>query len=621
VEIAFFLIVLASVVLAVTALAGRFDFPAPLLLIAVGVGAAYLPFVPEVHLHHEVVLLGLLPPLLYSAALQTSLVDFNANRKAILLLSIGLVIFTTLGIAVVVHALLPDIGWPAAIAIGAVVAPPDAVAATAIARRIGLPRRVVTILEGESLLNDATALVALRTAIAAGAGGVTALEVTEDFLIAAGGGVLIGMVAFTVVAWLRGHVTDPLLDTAISLVTPFAAYVAAERIHASGVIAVVVAGLLLGHKAPIIQTAQSRLAERTNWRTIAFVLENTVFLLIGLQARWIIGDVGDSEVGTSRIVLLCTVALVAVIVLRLLWVFPARYLLVRPSLDPDTNRPPPWTYTFILGWAGMRGVVTLAAAFVIPEDTEHREILLLIAFTVVAGTLFLQGLSLPWLARRLKVPSPDPVEDSLARATLLQQATKAGLARLDELEYEDHHGVADLIRQRVDQRNFAAWERLSTVADQEPPSELYSRTRLAMIEAERARVLEIRSSGTVASEVVADVLAMLDVEESMLEVASQERAHLVSDLRISSRRTGDTCAHLEAHPAVVTEATACPSCLEEGTVWVSLRQCLTCGEVGCCDSSPRQHATAHFHATAHPVIQSAEPGEDWRWCFVDHTTA
>jgi CPA1 family monovalent cation:H+ antiporter len=219
------------------------------------------------------------------------------------------------------------------------------------------------------------------------------------------------------------------------------------------------------------------------------------------------------------------------------------------------------------------------------------------------------------------VPSPDPVEDALARATLLQQASKAGLAKLEAMEIQDDHGVADLIRQRVDQRNFAAWERLSTVADQEAPSELYSRTRLEMIEAERARVLEIRNSGTVASEVISDVLAMLDVEESMLEVAQQQRAHLVAETTMRSRRTGESCAHLEAHPVVVTDATECPTCIEEGTVWVSLRQCLSCGNIGCCDSSPRQHASAHFQQTGHPVIQSAEPGEDWRWCFVDHTTA
>ncbi len=209
-----------------------------------------------------------------------------------------------------------------------------------------------------------------------------------------------------------------------------------------------------------------------------------------------------------------------------MWVFPARYLIVRPGPDPVTGRRPPWTYTFMLGWAGMRGVVTLAAAFVIPEDTQHREVLLLMAFTVVAGTLFIQGMSLPWLARRLRVPGPDPAEDALARATLLQQASKAALHRLDELEYDDRQGVVDLIRQRLDQRNFAAWERLSTVADRESPSDLYARIRLSMLEAERDRVLKIRDAGQVASEVVADVLALLDVEESMLDIATEERREL-----------------------------------------------------------------------------------------------
>ena len=188
VEIAFSLVALAVAVLTFTALAERIDFPAPLLLIAVGVVASYLPFVPEVHLDHDVVLLGLLPPLLYATAVQTSLVGFNANRRPILLLSVGLVAFTTVGVGVLVHTLIPAIGWAYSFAIGAVVAPPDAVAATAIGRRIGLPRRIVTILEGESLLNDATALVALRTAIGAAAVGVSATDVTVDFVRAAGGG-------------------------------------------------------------------------------------------------------------------------------------------------------------------------------------------------------------------------------------------------------------------------------------------------------------------------------------------------------------------------------------------------------------------------------------------------
>lgn len=622
VEIALFLVALSVGILVVTAVADRIDVPAPLVLIVAGIAASYVPGVPEVHLEAEVVLLGLLPPLLYATAIRTSLVDFNANRRPILLLSVGLVAFTTVGVGALVHALVPGVGWPAAFAIGAVVAPPDAVAATAVGRRIGLPRRIVTILEGESLLNDATALVALRTAIAAGGVGVTAFEVGRDFVVAAGGGLLVGIVFFVVVAWVRTHVTDPLMDTAISFVVPFAAYVAAEEIHASGVISVVIAGLLLGHKAPILQDAQSRIAERMNWRTIAFVLENAVFLLIGLQAEWLLADVEGSDLSAARIVAVCGLTLVAVIVLRLLWVFPARYLLVRPGPDPLTGKPPPWTNTFLLGWAGMRGVVTLAAAFVIPEDTAHREVLLLIAFTVVAGTLLIQGLSLPVLARRLRVPSPDPMDDALARATLLQQASKAGEHELSTMEYDDPHDVVGLIRQRIDQRNFAAWERLGTVADQETPSELYARIRLAMIEAERRRILEIRSAGTVPSEVVSEVLALLDVEESMLDVATSEREELMSSGRVRVPVQGEVCDHLASHPAVETVADpVCAQCLLDGARWVSLRQCLGCGHVGCCDSSPGQHATRHFHESAHPVVESAEPGEDWRWCYVHHLTA
>ena len=304
----------------------------------------------------------------------------------------------------------------------------------------------MTILEGESLLNDATALVALRTAIAAMSVGVEAFHVGADFLVASlGGGVLVGFVVFVVVAKLRKLITDPVLDTAISFVVPFAAYIAAEEIHASGVIAVVVAGLLLGHKAPIVQTAQSRIAERMNWRTIAFVLENTVFLLIGLQAGWIVDDVSESDAvrrrGSSLSARPSLVGLHrAADGLGVPGALPAGAARPRPQHRADR---PPWTYTFILGWAGMRGVVTLAAAFLIPEDTPHREVLLLIAFTVVAGTLFIQGLSLPWLARRLRVPSPDPMEDALARATLLQQASKAGYKVLEEMEYDDPHGVVD----------------------------------------------------------------------------------------------------------------------------------------------------------------------------------
>ncbi|MGZ4632891.1 MAG: Na+/H+ antiporter [Actinomycetes bacterium] len=623
-HLALTLALLTAVVIAVAGLSRRFDLPAPLVLVALGAGASFLPFVPEVQLSAEVVLVGFLPPLLYATALQTSLIDFNANRRAILLLSIGLVAFTAIGAGLVVHTVVPDLSWAAAFALGAVVAPPDAVAATAIGRRIGLPRRVVTILEGESLLNDATALVALRTAVAAAGGAFSIGAIGLDFLLAAGGGVLVGLLGYVVVGWVRKHVTDPVLDTSVSLVTPFLAYVAAETIHASGVLAVVIAGLLLGHRAPVLQTASSRIAERLNWRTIAFLLENAVFLLIGLQARWIIAGVANSPVAPQTVAIACVATLVTVIVLRMVWVFPARLLLVRPGPDHETGETPGWRYTAVLGWAGMRGVVTLAAAFAIPETFAYRELLVLVALVVTAGTLFLQGSTLPWLVRRLRLPAPDPREDALARAALFERATAAGLQELAEhLDDDDPYGTVEEIRRRARHRDTAAWERLgSTHPDEETPSESYARLRLGMLGAEREKVLAVRSTGKVPHEVVEEVLAALDVEESMLDISNVRRSEVREHDADVSGRVGMTslCEHLreapqDTQPNVEGE---CEDCVVEGVnTWVHLRMCVECGHVGCCDSSPRAHATAHFESTGHPVMQSAEPGEVWRWCYVD----
>jgi CPA1 family monovalent cation:H+ antiporter len=613
---------LAVAVIVVVGFSRRFDLPAPLLLVAIGAGASYLPFVPEVHLTEEVVLVGLLPPLLYSAALQTSLVDFNHNRRPILLLSIGLVAFTTVGVAVTAHYVIPDVSWPAAFALGAVVAPPDAVSATAIARRIGIPRRIVTILEGESLLNDATALVALRTAIGVG-GTVTVLGVGWDFLLAAVGGVVVGVLLYLLVGAVRRRVADPVIDTSLSLVTPFVAYVGAEQISGSGVLAVVIAGLLLGHRAPVLQTASSRIAERLNWRTISFLLENAVFLLIGLQARWIIADVDAAGVPVLDVVKLCVSTFLAVVVLRLVWMFASRLLLVRPEVDRDTGEKPSWQHTTVLGWAGMRGVVTLAAAFAIPESFDYRETLILCALVVAAGTLFVQGSTLPWLVRRLRLAAPDPREDALARAALFEKATAAGLARLEtHLGDDDPFDTMESLRQRAAQRNTAAWERLgSSTAVQETPSEAYSRLRLEMLEAEREKVLEVRSTGKIPHEVVEDVLTSLDIEESMLDYRTDREAELVEASTVKGiAGTIAACKHLQNAPSDVDTGTRaeCEDCVRDGfTNWVHLRKCLTCGHLACCDSSPRRHASAHFEEVGHPVMRSAEPGEEWRWCFVD----
>lgn len=292
-HVALSIVILAVVVTAFSAFSRRYSLSAPLVLVGVGFVASYVPNVATPELTPELVLVGLLPPLLYAAAIRTSLIEFRRNTRPILLLSVGLVLFTTVGIGLLIWWLLP-VPLPAALALGAVVAPPDAVAATAIARRVGMPRRIVTILEGESLVNDATALVALRTAIAATAGSVSAWQIGTDFALSVIGGLVVGVVVAFVVGKVRSRIDDPLIDVAVSLLTPWVAYLPAEELHASGVLAVVVAGLLLGHHSPIIQSASSRVFERTNWATISFLLENSVFLLIGMQVRSILEDLGAS---------------------------------------------------------------------------------------------------------------------------------------------------------------------------------------------------------------------------------------------------------------------------------------------------------------------------------------
>ena len=328
---------LVATVLAVTALANRIRFSAPLLLMLVGIGLSYLPYIRIPELTSELVLLGFLPPLLYAAAIRTSVIDFRANRRSIAQLSVLLVVVTALGIGLITWWILP-VSFPVAFALGAVVAPPDAIAATTIARRVGLPRRLVTILEGESLVNDATAITCLRVAIVAIAGTITATQATIGFLIAALGGVAVGVIVALIVIPIRVRITQPVFDTAISILVPFAAYLPAEVLsiggfHGSGVISVVTAGLILGHKSPVIQSGQSRLSERVNWATIEFLLENTVFLMIGLQARRIIDANSHSDLPGLQIAGFCLAVLAGVILIRLVWVLGTRLLLFRRDRD------------------------------------------------------------------------------------------------------------------------------------------------------------------------------------------------------------------------------------------------------------------------------------------------
>ncbi|MFG1623557.1 Na+/H+ antiporter [Kribbella sp. NPDC049227] len=630
-HIAIEVVALVAVVAAGAALARRLGISAPLLLVVIGIAASYLPFVPRVELAPEVVLVGFLPPLLYSAAIKTSLVDFSQHRRSIGLLSVALVVFTALGVGLVAYWLLGVVAesqgqeplpfW-AAFAIGAVVAPPDAVAATAIAKRVGLPRRVVTILEGESLLNDATALVCLRTAIAAAVVAPTVLHVSLDFLRAAGGGVAIGLLVAFVLAKVRRRFTDPVLDTTLSLTAPFIAYIAAENhyVHASGVLAVVVTGLLLGHKAPIIQSAKSRMSERTNWRTFQFLLENTVFLLIGLQTRWILEDLSESPLPGWLIATTTIAVYLAVVLLRPIWIIPIT-LLSRRILGPSRPGPVSWQSLIVVSWAGMRGVVTLAAVFTLPENTPDREVLVFIALAVTAGTLLVQGSTLPWVVMRVRLPGPDPAEDALQEAAVLQGAHRAAIEKLDEIAGpEDPPEVLDILRQRGEARAQAAWERLGRPeTEYETPSEAYRRLRIAMLGAEREYILKVRDAGLVADEVLQRAQIALDIEESVLDRDEDDDVGGQSeDLRIKMP-PGGACTHLEQAPLVLTPNTpdGCEECLAEGITWVHLRLCLGCGHVGCCDSSVMKHASKHYEETKHPVMRSFEPGENWRWCFVD----
>ena len=606
---------------AVAGVAARWGLSSPLVLTGAGIAVSYVPMVPEYPLSPEVALVGFLPPLLYTAAIRTPFVDMRRNRRAIGLLSVALVLGTALAVAGVAMLVLPDLPFAAAVALGAIVAPPDAVAATAVARRVGMPRKVVTILEGESLLNDATALVLLRTAVAAIAGSVTLVEVGIDFVVAVALGLLGGWVVAEVASVVRRRVEDPVLDTTLSLVVPYAAYLLAEHYHGSGVLAVVLAGLLLGHRSPEIQSAASRVVERTIWRTVQFVLESVVFVLIGLQLRGLIEDARASDTLNGTILWFVLAVVVTVVVSRFVWIYPATYL---PRLLPGVRRAeperPPWQHVALVGWAGMRGVVTLAAAFSLAPETPFRPVILIAAFGVVAGTLLVQGTTLPAVVKLLGVRGPDQAQDALQQALVMQRAVEAGRDRLDEVAGDAPRDIVLSLKGWGERLAHSVWERLGrSRPDEETPAQAFRRLRVEMLREERRVVVKVHRSGKVAAEVLEGVMERLDQEEALLSSFSSGPAP--SDDEILAPHQSDPCDHLRDEPIVTVPAgdtDECPECVALGErTWVALRMCLRCGNVGCCDSSPNRHAEAHFHGTDHPVMRSIELGEAWRWCYVD----
>jgi monovalent cation/hydrogen antiporter len=600
-------------VIAVSGLARRVRFPAPILLVLAGVGVSYLPGVPAFRLEPDLVLVVLLPPLLYSAASKASLIDIKRERGPIVQLAVTLVLLTTIAVGFGLHAAVPSVTLAAAMALGAVVAPPDAVAAAAIGRRSGLTRRTLTILEGESLFNDATALVALHVALDAAGHRVGALEVGGQFLYTALAGLAVGAVIGVVLSLIRRHVHDTLSDSALSLIAPFAAFIPAEEINASGVLAVVVTALILAYRSPLDQDSRARLVEGATWDTLQFALEGTVFALIGLQLRDILQSLDTSA---GELVGAAAVVLGLVLLVRPAWIFASSWVAAKVRRRDE----PPWRHMAVVSWAGMRGVVSLAAALSLPLDTPRRDLLVFLTFIVIVGTLGLQGLTLPLVIRKLGIPPPDPRRDVLQQAHVVEQATAAAVDRLHELEASE--GAPAAVVQRLERlgelRTFVTWERLGGSASGTPPTAAYRRLRREMILAERRVLVERRAAGELDEEVLRRIQRELDLEDALLDAGDDDRFDSAGMLGELIPASPTTCRHLAAAAELPgPPGDVCEECALLGWEWVHLRQCLTCGHAGCCDSSRGRHADAHFHHTHHPVMRSAEPGEAWRWCYVD----
>lgn len=503
--------------LVVTSVARRFDWPAPLLLVAVGLGLSFVPGMPDFRLDPDLVLVIVLPPLLYSAALDSSYVNIRKSIRPIALLAVGLVLATTVTVGFVAHLVVPGLKLEAALVLGAVVAPPDAVAAVAIGRKLGLPRRIMTILIGESLVNDATALTAYKVAVAAATGAALSWgQGIGIFLLASVGGAVIGYLLGLVVHEIRMRLADSILESAFGMLVPFAAYLIAESLHTSGVLAVVVAGLYLGHNAPRAGYA-TRLQETAVWRAFDVLLESWVFALIGLQLRLVLKDSNASWqlFGAALIVLAATIGI------RVLWMFPGTFLpRMLSKRIREREYAPDWRGVTVVSWTGMRGVVSLAAASAIPLSMDGRSVVLLFTFVITVGTLLLQGLSLPWLIRKLGVQANEEHTDTLAEAQVKYHAAKASIDRLD-LEVaagSTPEQIVERLRGIAEHRGNAAWERLGRSDEEigESPAARWRRLRRLMLEAEREVFLEARDTRQIDDEVFRRVQRELDLEEAAL---------------------------------------------------------------------------------------------------------
>jgi Na+/H+ antiporter len=513
------LLALLVVVALLVTISRRIHVPYPVLLLLGGLVVGLLPGIPRFELDPEIVFLVVLPPILYVSAFLTPIRDFRSNLKNISSLAVGLVAVSAGVVAVMAMAFVPGMSWPLAAALGAIVSPPDAVAASAIAQRLAVPRRVVSILEGESLLNDATALTIYRAAVGAAAAVATVSVIGSlaSFVFVALGGILVGLAVGWITAFVRTKLDDTPVEITVSLLTPYAAYLPAEALGVSGVLAAVTAGLFLGRRSSQIMGSEARLAGRAVWESLVFLLNGVVFLAIGLQISSIARAMDRTTVlQLAAVGLLVSVALIAV---RALWVFG---MSLRDLLKKDRRRIRV-RESVVLSWAGMRGVVSLAAALALPvalpgNALPLRDAIIIITFTVILVTLVGQGLTLPLVIRALRLggDADEGHEESHARQELIDEA----LRRIDDLEkkWPDHKPLIDQLRTSY-QHRAEHEEQLHEAPGNEAEQELveHRQIRSDVIDAQRDALLAMRDRGAIDDDVLRSIERELDLEEIRME--------------------------------------------------------------------------------------------------------
>ena len=541
------ILVVIIVAIAITALAERRNVQPALLVAMVGLGASFIPGIPRLELAPEIILGVFLPPMLFSAASDFSFSSFAKRFGSIVNLGVFMVFATTSLVGIVATILVPGLGPVGAIVLGAVLAPPDAVAAIAIGRKAGLPAAVMTVLKGESLINDAAALTLFTVAVAAVAGTHAFIASTPlYFAYAAIVGIIVGMIIGHVAQLARGKLTNPSLATVISVVVPFAAYLLAEELHASGVLAVVAAGFALGHHSTQSGYAE-RIQERNFWRTIDTLLETFVFAYIGLQLRFVIVDADAAGYDIWELLAASAAIFLATTLIRFAWVFgtavfgrwrhrritarmaqfEARAPDRRGRRYPAPQLPLSWKENLVVAWTGMRGVVTLAAAAGIPvltvsgEAVPGRNAILAIAFFVTIATLVIQGLSLPLLIRSLKLDDTRDKSFIAEQQALAQQlcddADKQVVAAhlASEMDPENRK-IAEFVAKRM------ATKESETTSQFNPEASFWLGT--VLLEARRAKLIEARDARQLDDTVLRDTLEQMDIEQAFMHRMSKPTA-------------------------------------------------------------------------------------------------